>query len=285
MRMFKMNNLRKTLLAGATLVAMGGFSSQASALKISHITLGTGLTGNVSLQDTSAESIVTTAGETLTGVGKIQTLNGGSSFADAGYELNFVYTAHVAYDSGNVIVFDTGSLSFFVNTAGTFDITTSSPYADLNALATAVSGGTDFLDLATTTVTTTGVYTDGGAAPATGGFFGQGGDLAGSNPDGSGVGYMKVDTTGSGVANALFDTDTLLYNGTTPYDVKFTSTFSVPTAGTYASFVAVQDASTFTASYESVPEPGTLALMGLGCLVTVVGYRRRKPQATGTMAA
>jgi hypothetical protein len=280
--MFKMNNLGRTLLAGATLITSFGFSGQASALVIGGINVGT--TGSVSLQDVSAETVVTQAGNTLLGVGHITAVNNGFNFAAAGLELNFVYSANVAFDNGSTIIFDTGSLNFFVNTSGTYNI---GSFASMAAAQAAVQGGTDWLDLVTTTVDTIAPY-NVALAPTTGGFFGTGTNLGGSNPNGSGVGYMSVDNTGTGLANGYFDTDSLTFNGTTPYDFLFTSTFSVPVDAnnnpTNPAWGIVQDASTFTGTY-SVPEPGTLALMGLGCLVTVIGYRRRKPQATGTMAA
>jgi hypothetical protein len=273
-----MNNLRKTLFAGATLVA-AGISGQASALTISGITLGPGSSGNVSLQDISSESIVTTAGDTLQGAGKITALNGGTNFAAAGLELDFVYTANVAFDNGTTIIFNTGALTFYVNPVGTFDITTTSPYGTLAALQTALAtSGTDFLDLLTTTVTTIAPYNVGGA-PATGGFFGTGTNLGGTNPNGSGVGYMSV-AAGSGTANAVFDTNSLVFNGTTSYDMLFTSTFSVPSAGTFAPFVQVQDASTFTSTFAAVPEPSILALFGIG--LAGVGLRKRKLNAVAT---
>jgi len=274
-----MNNLKKTLLAGATLVAARN-SSHALALVISGITLTPGSSGPVALQDVSVESIVQFAGQTLQGAGQITRINGGANFAAAGLELNFVYFAHVAFDNSTTIVFDSGGLVFYVNPVGTFDITTTSPYGSLTALQLALATtGTDFLDLQTTTVTTIAPYNVPGA-PLTGGFFGSGTDLGGSAPNGTGVGYMSVNTSGTGTANAAFNTNALLFNGTTPYDVLFTSTFSVPPPGVFAPFVSVQDASTFLSTVKAVPEPSILALVGIG--LAGLGLRKRKLNAVAT---
>lgn len=277
-----MANLKKALLTGATLLA-ASISGQAYALKISGINLGAGDSGNTSLQDVSAETIVTQQGDVLQGVGRITSINGNFNFADAGLELNFVYTAHVDFDNGSTIIFDTGALTFYVNPLGTFDISPTSPYGTLALQQGAIaSTGTEFLNLVTTTVTTIAPYNVLGA-PATGGFFGTGTDLSGTNPSGSGVGYMAVDLTGAGTANTALDTDTLLFNGTTPYDMLFTSTFSVPAANTYADWVEVQDASTFTGAYRAVPEPSTLALFGIA--LGGFGLRKRKLNTAARKAA
>lgn len=272
-----MTNTQRALLAGAALVAAAGFSSQASAYKVGGIELGSA--GGISLQDVSAETVVTAAGQTLDGVGHITSINGGFNFADPGLELNFVYSAHVAFDDGTIIIFDVGSLNFYVNAAGTFDL---GSWATMAAAQAAIGGGTDWLDLVTTTVATITPYNVAGA-PATGGFFGAGTDLGGSNPNGDGRGYMSV-TAGAGLANAAFDTDSLLFNGTTPYDFLFTSTFSVPAGGwPAAAWGPVQDASTFTGAFVEVPEPGSLALLGLGVLG--LNAWKRKPKAVAKAAA
>lgn len=263
-----MNKLSRTLLASMGLVALAGFSAQASALVIDHINLGS--SNGVALQDTSAESIVTAANQTLTGVGQITKINGSAAYATPGYELNFTYTAHVAYDSGSIIVFDTGAMNFYVDKAGTFNTSPSSTVGSLANQITDIKNGSPFLNLALTTVPTGSPFNLDPSAPATGGLFGTGTDLSGTNPQGTGVAYFHVVTSGAGAANKNFNTDTLSYSPSStstisvPYDVLFSSSFSVPAPGSYASWVPLQDTSHFTA--DAVPEPSSLAIIGIGLL-------------------
>lgn len=263
-----MANFRKTVLAAATLVALG-VSSQASALVIGGIDVGSGPI--VTLTDASSETIVTAAGQTLYGVGQITKVNG---VGYSGGELDFVYTALVSYISpdGSTIIFSSGTLDFYVNPLGTYD----SVFLGAGSMAAAMNtldNGTNWLNLKTTTVPTIAPYNVAGA-PATGGFFGNGSNLAGTTPNGNGVGYMSVDTTGSGLANSFFNTDQLVGPGGITYDFNFTSTFSVP--GSNPVWGPVLDASTFSGRI-TVPEPGTLALLGLG--LAGIGLRKRKPKA------
>ena len=265
-----MNNLTKTLVAGSVLMTAAAFSNQASAVIVDGVDLGS---GTITMQDISRESIVTTTGNTLYGVGHITAINNNISFAP-GVELNFIYTATVAFDNGAIIVFSPGvSLQFFVDASGAYTnaLAAGSPLA----AQAAISGGgaTDFLDFSSVTVPTLAPYNVSGA-PTTGGYFGTGTDLAGSAPSGNGVGYFNVVAGGLGVANSYLATQAELFNGTTPYDFLFTSTFSVP--GTNPVVLPIQDASTFTGSVSSVDEPDTLALLGLGLLATVLGARRRQ---------
>ena len=178
---------------------------------------------------------------------------------------------------GTVIIFEPGNLSFFTNTIGTYNI---GSFSDMANAQSTISSGTDWLDLQSTTVSTLSPYNVTGA-PATGGFFGTGTNFSGTNPNGSGVGYFSV-IAGLGLANSTFDTNALLFNGITPYDLLFTSTFSVPfnpitNLPTNPSWAIVQDASTFAAATNNVDEPDTLALLGLGLLATALLSRRRQP--------
>lgn len=262
---------RKTVLTAATMLALG-VSGQSSALTIGGINVGSGPI--VSLTDASAETIVTAAGQTLYGIGQITKING---VGYSGNELDFVYSATVSFISpdGGTIIFSAGTLDFYVNPVGTYD----NVFLTAGSMANAqdiLNNGTNWLNLVTTTVPTISPYNVGGA-PGTGGFFGAGTNLAGTTPAGNGVGYMSVDTTGSGLANSFFDTNQLVGPGGITYDFNFTSTFHVPESN--PAWGPVLDGSTFSGRI-TVPEPGTLALLGLG--LAGIGFRKRKPKAVAT---
>jgi len=262
-----MKNLAKILAAGSVLMTAVAFDSQAAV--VDGINLGV---GPLALQDISAETIVTGVGQTLTGIGHITAIDNGSNFAAAGEELNFTYTATVAYDNGGIIVFSPGvNLQFFVDTAGTYQSLASNSATTPSTAVSSIQSGTNFLDFTSLTVPTLSPYNVTGA-PTTGGFFGTGTDLTGTAPNGSGVGYFDVNTGGSGVANSVIQQNTLEFNGTTPYSLLFTSTFSVP--GTNPTAMPVQDASTFTTNV--IPEPDTIALLGLGLFVAASFSRKRQ---------
>ena len=264
-------NLTKKILASSILITATAFSNQVSAFSIGGINVGS--VGAVSLQDASAETVVTTVGDTLYGIGQITKINGVGGFSNT-LELDFIYSAKVSFDSGTTIIFDTGSLTFFTNTIGFYDSQIVMAGNTMALAQTAIASGTDWLDLAAQTVTTLAPYNVFGA-PSTGAFFGSGTDLAGSVPNGSGVGYFDVITSGSGIANAFFDTNALLFNGITPYDFLFTSTFHFES--TSPKWGPIQDASTFKGVTKNVDEPDTLALLGLGLLATALLSRRRQP--------
>jgi PEP-CTERM motif len=254
---YNMNNISKILAASSVLMATVSFNSQ--AVVVDGIDLGD--PGPIALQDVSRETVVTQVGNTLIGVGHITAINNDFGFADIGEELNFTYTANVTFDNGGVIIFNAGAtLQFWIDAAGTYTnaLKTATPTAAQNLITT---GGLDFLDFTSLAVKTIAPYNVTGA-PTTGGFFGGGSNLDGSNPNGHGVGYFDVTPGGSGAANNLIATQALTYNDGTkniPYDFLFSSTFTVP--GTKPTMLPVQDASTFTAD---ITEPASLALLGLG---------------------
>lgn len=265
-----MNNRTKLLVAGSVLMTVAAFDSQ--AVVIDNINLGT--SSHLALQDISLESIVTTAGDVLTGVGHITSIDNNTGFA-TGVELNFTYSAKVAYDNGGIIIFNPGaSLTFYVDPIGTYSAVANNSGTTTSSATTAITSvGTDFLDFTSQNVNSPAPYN---AAQSTGGFFGTGSDLAGSNPDGSGVGYFDVTGGGTGVADGAIIKQQLSYSGGAPggstpfpYDLKFTSTFSVP--GGNPALMPVQDASTFTSF---IPEPGTIALLGLGLFAAASLSRR-----------
>jgi len=161
-----MNKIAKIAAAGSVLMSAVAFDSQAAV--VDGINLGVGA---LALQDISAETIVTAAGQSLIGVGHITAIDNGSNFAAAGEELNFVYTATVASDTGGIIVFSPGvTLQFYVDSANTYQTLVQNSSITSAAAASAIMAGADFLDLTSVTVPTISPFNTAGSATS-GGFF------------------------------------------------------------------------------------------------------------------
>ena len=198
--------------------------------------------------------------DTLTGIGQVTDINGNLGFCP-GCELTFRFTYTVASftDLGGgdfEIGFDQGEVTFFVDDSPDFG-------ANLD-LASATDG-----DVWLTLVGHVGV-TDAGN-------FELGGDFEDGvqTPNGVGNGFLDVapNSDGVGVFNPFADTDTIAdgLGGTADLNIFTQFTPGVP------GIPGFPLSATGQLSGDSIPEPGTLALLGVG--LAGFGFMRRRMAA------
>jgi PEP-CTERM motif-containing protein len=109
-------------------------------------------------------------------------------------------------------------------------------------------------------------------------FVGTGANIGTTVPTGFGTGLLDVDTSAGGIANAFFDTNSIvaLFGG--PADFQLGASFNAlhpPYPGECPGGPACVNGSVDTTGTLVVPEPETFALMlaGLGLLGIVTGRR------------
>lgn len=261
----------KNVIASAAIALGMAASGSASAVVIAGVDFGN--LGSTHLETTTlAETFVDQVGQTLTGYGVVNTVNG-TPFYGAGKQLYFVLTYNVKTFSTTSATFDGGIVKLYLN-----------PFVNLLQQSSAanlgiIQGGNLWATLVGHT-----------SAPSNA-QLATGGTLIGQQLAFTGAGLLDIISGANGVfdflnANTIADglggladigVTTSGSNGSTiagnvlnPFDNTTGCTTGRAAAGQYC-FAGSADLRGST-----IPEPGILALVGLGLLGMGAALRKRK---------
>ena len=267
-----MRRMRKTLPVVAAGAILLGTSSYALAVLIGGLDVPNGPIFSVSQV---YENVPTTVGDTLTGYGKVDSINAsavGSLCTNC--ELTYQFGGYtVTSISATEITFSGGWYKFYLGFGADNDFTTGNAGGSAGDLVEATNG-TLFLSLM------------GHAADSAGNtLIWTGTNIGTVTPTGFGTGLADVDTAGGGVANPFFDTNSIvaLFGG--PADFEIGSSFSAlhpvypgECPGGPACLRGSADFTGFVTDVTAppVPEPATIALVAVALLAFCA--RRRQFQ-------
>lgn len=211
------------------------------------------------------ESSVAGIGDKLTGYGQIGSINGDTSFC-SGCSLTFKFEYTLSAIEGTAtnpkVIFTGGSLNFYVDAGGTFDVQD----------PTTAGVGTYWLTLAGHTAPFTGFTAVGDLYSNINGPISAPGSLSG--------GFGLLDATG-GPAAYWMDTNTRADGA----DFDLSSAFStqpykqcetVSGDETSICHYPIVGTGTLTGRSLTVPEPGTIGMLGLGLGFLGLALRRRR---------
>lgn len=262
--------MSKKLLAA--LVASAGFAmaAPASAVVVGGVDFGAGATGHFETT-TLAETLVLNDGDVLSGYGQINTVNGNLFYAGTD-RLYFTFTGYVAdFLSPTEVNFTGGTVNVYLG--ATFNLLDQSSATNIAT----IQGYTSWLSLAGHTIdgSATTLSADGTLTGATISFTGQGlldvvGGLAdvvalldGNSISDTAGGFADIVMTSSG------DNDVSRLN-------RFDNTTGCLDGTAVAGQYCIGGSADLSGTFTTVPEPGVLALLGLGVFGIGASLRKRK---------
>jgi hypothetical protein len=259
----EMRHLKKTALIGSAVAGALLLSSQAFAAPVTVDGIQF-QPGQIIQIGSIYENTVTAPGQSLSGFGRIDEINGNRSFCAGGSgacELTFTFSGYTAQNvTSTTVDFSGGAVNFYADT---------SPNFDGNGGSMAAAGdGSLFLS------TKGHTYLDTGSG-RTGTLLAGGTNLDTNQPQGQGLG--QLDVTG-GDAAQYFNTnqinDFMGGNADLVLDSSFATVACPPNGEPVCGSGDVHN--TPGMGPTPVPEPGELGLMGLGLLGLGFLFKRRR---------
>jgi hypothetical protein len=259
--------MRKTLriVTAAGTLLLASAASQAGFVNIGGLNVPVG--GSFSVGQIY-ENVPTHVGDTLAGYGKVDSINSiavGSLCTDC--ELTYQFGGYtVASLTPTEIRFKGGWIKFFLGFGTNNDFSTGNAGGSAGDLAEATNG-TLFLAL------------KGHAVDAAGNtFIGTGSNIGTLTPTGFGTGLADVDLASAGIANAFFDTNSILAAFGGPADFEIGSSFSglhpVYPRECPGGAACLRGSADLTATV--VPEPASTALVLTALGALALSAKRRK---------